>query len=321
MIIQFGIQSSTFAASLPFFNCSWISRFPDEDERVFINGMCPIRVETVKMMNDHRDYRKLFDALHLFDFILNGSIGNLNMIMTANARMIDELLSNQGVVNPKQMMRLTKTLNELVNCGFSTLESLNAINDSNNDESKYDDISFDPYITSMFHAYTRQKRHILINLAAMYHVLQIKSADFYSMIIEGAWLEVYETYKAKVNAKNLSFRANLLSSNIFKMIPNIETIIIETAHTDTHCFAFNLLFFLKNISVSAKWRQIKVQNTTNVRIASLSWIGYLWDTSALDLQREYGKQHLEIQFDRVVTHYDGIIDVKEFLIITKNKPQ
>ena len=324
MIIQLNTESNTFSAHLPIFNCSWISRFPDEDERAFVGGMCPIRLETVRMMGNHRNYRKLFDALYLFDFILSGSIGQLNVMKKVDFGMIDELLYNQGIVTLKQLRRETKTFNDLLNCGFNDKDALDAIDKSNNDESKYEDISFDPYITSVFKAYTTQKRHIVINMAAMYHVAQHKSADVHSMIIQDSWLQPYET--ATVKSVYLKYKVNLLSSEIFKMVPNAKTIVIETGYCNKECFAFNLDYFLENISSSSKWNKIRIQNKSHYNISELrsvstSWISFLWKSEATYLMKEYHKKDLLIQFDANVKKFDEEIEILEYFVITRQYNQ
>merc|ERR1712130_196252 len=55
------------------FNLSWIARNKEEDERLFIGGDWKIRIETVRLFVTGQNFKRFFDALFLFDCMVNGA--------------------------------------------------------------------------------------------------------------------------------------------------------------------------------------------------------------------------------------------------------
>merc|ERR1712228_795249 len=52
---------------LRLFNISWISRFKDEDERLFIGGFWRIRVESIRLTKTRTNFETFFVSLFYFD--------------------------------------------------------------------------------------------------------------------------------------------------------------------------------------------------------------------------------------------------------------
>eukprot|EP01084_Bolivina_argentea_P307464 531452_1 len=55
------------------FNLSWISKYKEDDERLFIGGDWKIRIETVKLIHTKENFIQYFNALFVFDCMCNGS--------------------------------------------------------------------------------------------------------------------------------------------------------------------------------------------------------------------------------------------------------
>lgn len=55
-----------------FFDVSWISRYPDEAERLWINGnqYCALRIVTFRIISRGLDFKQFFHALYVFDAML-----------------------------------------------------------------------------------------------------------------------------------------------------------------------------------------------------------------------------------------------------------
>ena len=300
---------------LRFFDCSWISRYPDEDERVFVNGYFPIRVASVQMMKTNQNYSDLFAALYLFDILLSGGNVDINIFdKKVKMQIVNELLMKEGILVPSIMQSLTteqlSTYNELIKQGYKETDAVKAIMISN-DEPDEDD---DPYVASMFKTYLIQKKHVSIQLANILIMRETlpSSQDILSMIIGDLSVKLYKN--SYLMANTVPYRSNLLSVNIFKLIEGVKKITIETGN-DRHAFAFNLLYFLEIISSSKKWRQITVQCCTfGRRNHTKQWISYLWTLSATELIQAYRQQQLSIKYDctsGIGTFY------KEYLIIER----
>ena len=70
-IIQ--LQNDGFAIPLRFFDVSWISSFPDEDERVWINGdlLMGLRMVSIRIMRGSLNYKDWIHSLFVFDAMLS----------------------------------------------------------------------------------------------------------------------------------------------------------------------------------------------------------------------------------------------------------
>ena len=71
-IIQ--LHNDGFGVAQKFFDVSWISRFPDEDERVWVQGldMMALRMVSIRIMRGSLNYKNWIHALHLFDSMVSG---------------------------------------------------------------------------------------------------------------------------------------------------------------------------------------------------------------------------------------------------------
>ena len=79
--------------------------------------------------------------------------------------------------------------------------------------------------------------------------------------------------------------------------------------------AFNLFYFLENISLSQKWKQIKIQYSIAIDRYSKNWISYLWESSSLDLIEGYKRKNLLIKY----SNQTNSSWCEESLIITRIK--
>ena len=110
------LNNDTAMTKARFFDCSWISRYAEEDERLFVNGFYSLRVQSVRIIETNENHRKLFQSLFFFDTILNGR----NIFISTrenrkhsaqyayNLTTIEELLTNKGLLLPYKMNSLTK---------------------------------------------------------------------------------------------------------------------------------------------------------------------------------------------------------------------
>eukprot|EP01084_Bolivina_argentea_P248813 416282_1 len=63
------------------FNCSWISRYNEEDERLFIGGQFPAKMESIRIRNTNQNFENFVRALCCLDVIVSGGdvkeLGNI----------------------------------------------------------------------------------------------------------------------------------------------------------------------------------------------------------------------------------------------------
>ena len=72
MIIELNNNGHMLAFMNSFFDCSWISTYPDEDERLFCGGWMFIRIQSVLIVDTNQNFEQILHALFLFDSMLSG---------------------------------------------------------------------------------------------------------------------------------------------------------------------------------------------------------------------------------------------------------
>ena len=250
------------------FDVSWLSRYPDENERVFVGGSVPITVKSVTIVDTNKNYKTAFYALYIFDSMVS-----------------DGAIRKDIRIPPKVVDKIFRFIN------FKQLSS-----------------SCDPYIVTMFEAYKRRKKQIVINLAALSRL----NKQMYGIIMEDELMRE-NTYSDDDNSEicnvtDIESTANLISSNVFQMFPKVHDIIIKTgamaedfcAVVNDHSYPFDLLYFLRIIS-PAKWTTITIQqmmvDEKNQEIEDTSWIRQLWSKSSIQLIQEFAKKEISIKFE------------------------
>ncbi len=137
IIIQFNNTGHQYAHRLPIFNCSFISTFPEEDERLIFGGSDLIRIEGIRLIQTCTNYQTFFKCLFIFDSILNGASVNaddlnicdvdykiLNKLISVSYSKMDEYLINTWnkfiiqkqtiIINLDKLSRLPSNISSLI---------------------------------------------------------------------------------------------------------------------------------------------------------------------------------------------------------------
>eukprot|EP00488_Nonionellina_sp_1-RS-2012_P003470 TRINITY_DN7398_c0_g1_i1.p1 TRINITY_DN7398_c0_g1~~TRINITY_DN7398_c0_g1_i1.p1 ORF type:complete len:130 (+),score=26.87 TRINITY_DN7398_c0_g1_i1:108-497(+) len=80
VIIELNNNGDSNSDYLCSFDCSWISNFNAEDERLFFGGRYRMRVQSIHDIESRLNYQLYFHALFYFDAMLNGSRYRLNTV-------------------------------------------------------------------------------------------------------------------------------------------------------------------------------------------------------------------------------------------------
>lgn len=75
LLLQLNNNGHTWGKMLTMFDCSWISKYKSDDERVYFGGFEKIRIDTIIIKNELNEwinYQQYFHALYLFDNMVNG---------------------------------------------------------------------------------------------------------------------------------------------------------------------------------------------------------------------------------------------------------
>ena len=115
-------------------NCNWISRYSEENERLWIGyqDMKPLRIESIRIIDTNKKYTAFFHALWIFDMILSGRI-----------------VSWKGDVTRKDVL----ILQQLIDCKLGTKKEIPSI---------------DRYILNCFDLYLLNKTNIILNMDQIY---------------------------------------------------------------------------------------------------------------------------------------------------------
>eukprot|EP01084_Bolivina_argentea_P312342 540747_1 len=72
IIIQLNNTGHGMACLLTFFDVSWLSSYSAEDERVFCGGWMSIRIESIRIVENSKNYKLWMNALFILDSMLRG---------------------------------------------------------------------------------------------------------------------------------------------------------------------------------------------------------------------------------------------------------
>eukprot|EP01084_Bolivina_argentea_P300972 519101_1 len=258
IIIQINNNGNFNSTGVPFFDCSWVSTYGEEDERLFVGGFIPIRVETIQIIKTSQNFYTSFHALFVLDSMMNGLWMDKRFGVNIVAKDIH-------------------ILNELIkySIGSSPITS------------------FDTYVMSTWDAYTKNKKHIMIN---MDNLSEHFPKDIYDLVIESG-IKKRDNYYIS-NSDNL----NLMKGSIFDIFIKIKEITIHT--TDDGGFAvysFSLISFLSMLlkSRSLSWTQITITSERNSNDSS--WVfnlvnSYQWAS----ISKLYKSNQLRIEYTETI---------------------
>eukprot|EP00483_Globobulimina_turgida_P011527 UN11549 len=68
-------QKDYWTRGLKMFNVCWISKFKEENERIFIHGQWPMAITSIRLTETWTNFSTFFAALSKFDAALNGGLG------------------------------------------------------------------------------------------------------------------------------------------------------------------------------------------------------------------------------------------------------
>eukprot|EP01084_Bolivina_argentea_P076529 138709_1 len=148
-LIELNTTGYEWSYLLRFFDCSWISNYTEEDERLFCGGDYRIQLVTVRMIHGAKNYK-----LFLISFgILHSMINGLDI----------QGYEPQMLYNQNQLNKFHKILSTLIN----------------NDENKYDG-----YVNETFKLFKYSQNKIIINIHFLYRHFQYACRQMTDLIVD-----------------------------------------------------------------------------------------------------------------------------------------
>ena len=77
------------------FDCSWISRFKEEDERLFFGGSWRIKIEGITIVEVQINFQPVFVCLTQFDGMVSGRAMKKELVQKRDRKLLGKLIRNQ----------------------------------------------------------------------------------------------------------------------------------------------------------------------------------------------------------------------------------
>ena len=252
-------------------DCSWISRYPEEDERyvlcaiscilfillyyylysLFFGFHAPVNISSIRIIETATNYEAIIGAIRLFDNVLSGNIKG-----------------DVVEISKKWLLILNHFVFE-------------------RNENKYD-----AFIYNTWKVFLQKKNKITIE---MWHLNNfITDLEFLGLIFGGRGLEMHK-YEDDNNfyIPDDNDMTNILKLNVLNLFNNLQTIWITNVQYRDKYYSFSLYQLLLFVRVN---KIEKVQIST-FSVNSLSWLDYLWGNKSLSLIEEYKKKGYGIEYD------------------------
>eukprot|EP01084_Bolivina_argentea_P133547 235673_1 len=264
------------------FDCSWISRFKEEDERLFFGGYHRMKIDSVIVRKTKQNFATFMYSLYYLDSMVTAGteMGTLEVSK-------QDILIIRNLINHALKRQTTKT--------------------------------FDDYIYSTFTSFVQSKKQIALNLPElhdsnekirnllMYPMMQRTKVETFEKGFFGQKYVVYEWKKIKKgDVKNL-FRSELLQ--LFK---NAKTVIMQTSQEmgfREACYSLSLTTLLSIIKLGSLDKVIVKTTATDD-----NWIAEFKGDE--HIKHIFGQNGCSISVKMVKHKY--VVD--EYWLVIENKP-
>eukprot|EP01084_Bolivina_argentea_P092022 165602_1 len=193
IIIKLQNDMMNEGAHQTFFDCSWISNYAEENERLFIAGNYRLRIESILIIESGKNFEKYFHAFYLFDAMISG----VNM---SDLELGD---SFRGYYESQM---------DIISSDIVILEKL--ISNHNKDK-------FDPYIENVWHLFLNMKTQIIINIV----YLRRYFGDLVHLILHS---KIESNSKDFIWDNDTIDAADKVKEKIFIIFPNLNLVAINS---------------------------------------------------------------------------------------------
>eukprot|EP01084_Bolivina_argentea_P265262 449553_1 len=224
-----------------FFDCSWISRFSSENERLFVGGdrrLERLRVESIRSIDTAENFQNFFHCFYVFDMMISGA-RKPGTIFESDIDILNTLINNKLNINSKSKLN--------------------------------------QYIVETFDLYLSQKTEITIHLPLLHKYFKGKMSDFIMHYV----LEERERKIQCENGKNIDFANVFKAKTFEIFPKIIQMVIITNLSYDDNSYKeyrFSLESFLSSIETLQTCRKyvIKANRKGNVYRSKFKYSGTTW---------------------------------------------
>eukprot|EP01084_Bolivina_argentea_P121100 214654_1 len=260
-----------------FFDCSWMSNYCAENERLFIASTFRLKIQSIILIQTAQNFIQFFRAFHLFDHMVSSG-GFLSHAVT------DGVLKSDVEILSKMINNRAK----------------------NSTKNKH---MFDEFVENTFDSFLFSKTEIRVN---MYYLdSEFKKINYHlkvnSIVAETAkyskrskkWRQ---NLKRKVDYSDSTDTDNILNTKVFSIFPNLNKVSIHTTYNGnidrTQCYLmyrFSLLSFLFAIDSCPK--RIKYMITASPkkkRSGTNAGCSWLQDAFSESIKKEFNDKQWNI---------------------------
>lgn len=245
--------------NLHFMDCSWISRYKEEEERLFIAGNIPIKIVTLIVVESGRKYSRFVRILSAFDDILTGA---------HNGDIQHSLLDQDDIqCFLKQMLYFLAT-------------------ETNDNISN----SMDPYLVKLLLSYQLNKHQLVFNLYYLSRFESDTKNDLLSLCLYDGVKSYEYGYNINESVSNLDALNIVKIKYILSIFPFVRKIVIyTTGEGGKYVFKCHCKQFVKHILSIDDKVEIEIRATRYPShrswICSLySWLQKNYDGKVKDIE-------------------------------------
>eukprot|EP01084_Bolivina_argentea_P157566 274558_1 len=270
-----------------FCDASWISNYPEEDERIFSHGRWRLQIQSVRIYHRATDiwnnYHKFMRAFYLFDCMVSGHWPTGMRVTSQDVKLVELCIDHYS-------------------------------------ETKNNDL--DPYINDTFFLFCQRKSQIILNIDSMDS--EIKNKKFVALImhnIKSRWKrgrklswapdeEIYYDKTTKTMVKKDEAPENIFTAVLWGLFPMVKTIII----TSSYNYPIKIVDFMKCMSgASSSIDKVIVKDPT------CEWLSNAFSSSSL---KNFESDHIQLktgQGQRSWQNYDKGEDWLIFSVKTRSR--
>eukprot|EP01084_Bolivina_argentea_P288351 494886_1 len=94
IVLQMNNNKTIHGKNEVFFDCSWISAYAEEDERIFFGGRFLVELESIIIIKTRKNYKEIMTAFYKFDSMLSGQLMDIyGDVADIEAAVIDSFIS------------------------------------------------------------------------------------------------------------------------------------------------------------------------------------------------------------------------------------
>ena len=188
-----------------FFECEWLSAFPEESERLFMGGRNSMQLESVRIVETKDNYRRFLRAFYKFDGMLSGLPLHKFNVRASDARMVSGCMSH-----------------------FLGIKSN----------------GYPSFVHDTFRLFCARKTHIALNLFNIYNFTSYSTSMFKSTkCVDFMSLIMNEMKKGRKAADVSDNDINLVKPVLFELFRNVREVHINAdtpCDSNIGGFAFNV---------------------------------------------------------------------------------